>query len=206
MEGDLVFHPRLLYGTAESDLWVKYLSRLEAPSAPRAYALRGNGEPWEQEVVACITRAHTAIADEERFFEATARDMLTRAVLLILDNAPEAAATDGIAPSSRGMDRVRDMIQFIEDHYAEELSVGDIAAAAGVSEREAQRAFKGALGERPMEYLTNHRLFVASQMLKSTDATAGQVARDSGFSSQSYFARRFRERYGHTPSEHRRVG
>lgn len=98
------------------------------------------------------------------------------------------------------------MIQFIEDHYAEELSVGDIAAAGGVSEREAQRAFKGALGECPMEYLTNHRLFVASQMLKSTDATAGQVARDCGFSSQSYFARRFRERYGHTPSEHRRAG
>ena len=205
LEGDLVFHPRLLYGSTESDIWTKYLARLDAPSAPAACALRGDGEPWEQEAVACITRAHTAIADEERYFEVTARDMLTRAALLVADNAPQAAATS-VAPGTRSMDRVRGMIQFIEDHYAEELSVADIAAAGGVSEREAQRAFKAALGERPLEYLTSHRLFVASQMLKATEASVGQVARDCGFGSQSYFARRFRERYGHTPSAHRQVG
>lgn len=61
-------------------------------------------------------------------------------------------------------------------------------------------------GERPMEYLTNQRLFKASQMLKPTGAATGQVARNCGFSSRSYFARRFRERYGHTPSEHRNAG
>ncbi len=206
VEGDLVFHPRLLWGTTDSDVYTRYLSRLEAPGAPAACALRGDGEAWEREAIACIARAHTAVADEERFFEVTAREALTRAVLLVMDNTPRASALDGAAPDPLGMGRVRDMIQFIEDHYAESLSVGEIAAAGGVSEREAQRSFKGALGESPKEYLTSHRLFVASQMLKSTDATAGQVARDCGFASQSYFARRFRERYGHTPSEHRRMG
>jgi len=206
LEGDLVFHPRLLFGSEESAIWQRYLSGLKAPNAPRSCMMRAEGADWEREAISCIERAHTAVAEEERYFEIVARDLLTKMALLILDHAEVSGEENVALVETFEVERVKQMARFVEDHYADRLSVADVASAGNVSEREAQRAFRRALGVSPMEYLANYRLFVASQMLKSTDATITEVGRSCGFASQSTFARRFRERYGHAPSEHRAVG
>lgn len=206
LEGDLVFHPRLLYGSDDSAIWEKYLKHLTAQDAPKACAFHADGEPWEREAISCIARAHTAIADEEPYFEVTAREQLTRLCLLVLGHASAGDMSPRESVTTQAMDRLKHMIKFIEDHYAEELTIGDIADAGNVSAREAQREFRQILGERPMEYLNNHRLFVASQLLKSTDHAVGQIAHDCGFGSQSYFSKLFSARYGHSPGQHRTLG
>lgn len=206
MEGDLVFHPRMLYGDESTALWINYFRHLAQPGAVQSCVLRADGEPWEQEAASLFAQAFEVIAYEKQFFEAKARDYLTHATLLILANHPLQEETASKVTYLRSVDRLKGMISFIEEHYAEDLTIEQIARAGGVSQREAQREFQSVLGARPMEYLTNHRLFVASQMLKSTDASIGEVARSCGFGSQSYFTKRFRERYGHTPSQHRSEG
>jgi AraC-like DNA-binding protein len=206
IEGDLVFHPRLLYGDKTTALWINYFRHLAQPGAVQSCALRADGEPWEREAAQLYAKAFEVIAYEKRFFEALARDYLTHATLLVLANHPLQEETASEVSYMRSVDRLKGMISFIEEHYAEDLTIDQIARAGGVSQREAQREFQSVLGVRPMEYLTNHRLFVASQMLKSTDASVGEVARSCGFGSQSYFTKRFRERYGHTPSQHRSEG
>ncbi len=205
-EGDLVCHPRMLYGDEGSALWIKYFRHLAQAGAIQSCALRADGEPWEREAARLIGRAFEDIAHEHDFFEATSREALTRASLLILANAPKPRQQTETRAYARTVDRLKNMISFVEDHYATELTIDQIARAGGVSQREAQREFQTMLGARPMEYLTNHRLFMASRQLKGSDASIGEVARNCGFSSQSYFTRRFRERYGQTPSEHRRIG
>lgn len=206
MEGDLVFHPRLLYGDKGSALYINYFRHLAQPEAVRSCALRGDGEPWEREAAELAQIAFEAVAYERQFFEATAREALTKAVLLILANHPLDQQESQPEAYVRNVDRIKSMVGFIEEHYAQELTIEQIAQSGGVSQREAQREFAAHVGSRPMEYLNNHRLFMASKLLKGTDASISEVARSCGFGSQSYFTKRFRERYGHTPSEHRRAG
>lgn len=205
-EGSLVCHPKMLYGDRSSALWTRYFRHLFVVGAPQVVRLKRDGEPWEREAIALTREAWEAVANEDEFFEETCRANLTRVCLLIVTHVQPTLTKAESVTLLRNTDRIKDMIRFVETHYDEEVTIDQIASAGGVSQREAQREFQELVGMRPMEYLVDHRLFVASQLLKTTDAGIGEIAVGCGFSSQSYFTKRFRERYGHTPSHHRALG
>lgn len=201
VEGSLVCRPSMLYGTERSSIYLEYFRRLAEPTAPQVVHLSSAGEPWQRDAAAAAHKAHAAVAADERYADVTARDLLTYVCLAVLEHAdarPEAHRT-----TERSLGRVQAMLSFIEEHYAEPVGAKEIAAAASVSPREAQRAFQQAIGESPMSYLNNWRLYEASRLLRTTDEPVSAIAHMVGFSSHSHFARRFRERYGHTPAEHR---
>lgn len=127
MEGDLVFHPRLLYGDKTTALWINYFRHLAQPGAVQSCALRAEGEPWEREAATLCARAFEAIAYERQFFEAVARDCLTHATLLVFANHPLREETVGEVAYTRSVDRLKGMIGFIEEHFAEEITVDQIA-------------------------------------------------------------------------------
>lgn len=96
---------------------------------------------------------------------------------------------------------------FIEGHLADpELSPARIAQAVGVSERHLTRVFTE-IGEPPGAYVLARRLDRAETLLAdaSEDATPiAAVAARCGFTSQAYFARAFKARFGTTPLKARR--
>ena len=96
------------------------------------------------------------------------------------------------------------MLSYIQEHYREAVSVGQIAAAAGVCERECYRRFSRMLETTPMQYLTRHRIDASARALAETDVPVAQIAADCGFASASYFNRVFRTYMGMTPGEFRR--
>ena len=58
----------------------------------------------------------------------------------------------------------------------------------------------------PMEYLTRRRLEAAARLLLGQpQSSVTEIAFRCGFQSSQYFARAFRERHGHSPSEHRKT-
>lgn len=202
-EGSLVCRPSMLYGTEQSSIYLKYFSLLALPSAPQVVHLRADGEPWQQEAARAVFKAYHAVENDDTFADVIAREELTRVCLTVLEHAHNYAGAAPLPTGGQTMGRLQTMIAFIEEHYPEDLTVADIAAAANVSQREAQREFKESLGERPMEYLSNWRLYEASRLLRTTDEPISTIARVVGYASPSYFSRKFRERYGHTPAEHR---
>jgi AraC-like DNA-binding protein len=98
---------------------------------------------------------------------------------------------------------LRRAIAFIEQHPHTDISVADIAAAANVSIRAVQIAFRRQLDTTPMAYLRTVRLDRAHHDLLATDpaqgATVTDIAARWGFSSNSRFAARYRGAYGVTP-------
>lgn len=96
---------------------------------------------------------------------------------------------------------------FIDGHLADpELSPARIAQAVGVSERHLTRVFTE-IGEPPGAYVLARRLDRAETLLAdaSEDATPiAAVAARCGFTSQAYFARAFKARFGTTPLKARR--
>lgn len=100
--------------------------------------------------------------------------------------------------------RARLMLGYIHQHYAETVTIGQIAAYTGVCERECFRSFSQYFNTTPMDYLIRYRISMAARKLVETDAPIFQIANECGFASSSYFSLVFRQIMGKTPREYRK--
>lgn len=101
-------------------------------------------------------------------------------------------------------DQLKTMMAYMHEHYAEKLSVSQIAAAAFISERECYRAFRDTLHTTPVEYLKGYRLQQACRLLAKSGESLTSIGQSCGLGSSSYFGKLFREQFGCTPLEYRR--
>lgn len=100
--------------------------------------------------------------------------------------------------------RARLMLSYIHQHYAEPVSIRQIAEYTGVCERECFRSFNQFFNTTPMDYLNRYRISMAAKKLSETDDPIFQIASDCGFASGSYFSTIFRQIMGKTPREYRK--
>jgi AraC-like DNA-binding protein len=105
---------------------------------------------------------------------------------------------DGTTPlRSRHLARA---IEYIEDHLAEQITLGDIAQAAGRSARTVSAAFRSHLGVSPMTHVRNRRLERVRRALLTSQESTSVIALDAGFTHLGRFAAAYRERFGELPS------
>ena len=102
--------------------------------------------------------------------------------------------------------RIQKMLSYIREHYAEAVTLEDIAAAANISRSEAGRCFKTYMGCSPVDALIQHRLQIAHSLIKDTTMTLQEISYSCGFNSVNYFIRQFRQTYGYTPGQYRAMG
>jgi AraC family transcriptional regulator of adaptative response / DNA-3-methyladenine glycosylase II len=86
------------------------------------------------------------------------------------------------------------------------LSIADLAARLGVSERHMRRILAQHLGVTPSQYRQTRRLLMAKQLLCDTALPIAGIALLSGFASQRRFNTAFVDHYGLTPTVCRRKG
>jgi len=80
------------------------------------------------------------------------------------------------------------------------LSIVDMSTLAGVSQSHFLRLFKAETGRSPHAYYNDVRLDYAAYLLRTTSLTIAQVSLRCGFNDQSYFSRRFKQKFKITPS------
>lgn len=100
-------------------------------------------------------------------------------------------------------DRMRIFLQYISEHYSENISLDDLSASANVSKSECLRCFKSCLNITPYKYLMEFRLSKAADMLINTSKSIGKIAELTGFNQLSYFGKCFREKMKCSPKEYR---
>jgi AraC-like DNA-binding protein len=93
---------------------------------------------------------------------------------------------------------------YIHSHYAEPISLSNIAAFAGLSERHLNRSFRQEMGVTAISYLNRYRVRQARTLLQVGEMTITQVAGAVGFSDSNYFARVFRREVGVSPRAYQR--
>jgi AraC-like DNA-binding protein len=81
-----------------------------------------------------------------------------------------------------------------------DLQVGDIAEAMAMSASQLDRRLSRLLGLTPKQYVSEHRLCAAFQLLSSKQGNVSEVSAWTGFKSLSYFSTRFSERFSANPS------
>lgn len=105
----------------------------------------------------------------------------------------------GLAPAR--LRRVRDLV---EERLDDDISLDDLAAAAGLSRAHFARAFRRTTGQTPYAYLRERRLARAKDLLAGSTHRIAEIAAMTGFVSQSHLGRVFRNATGTTPAEYRR--
>lgn len=112
--------------------------------------------------------------------------------------APGNALIDSVSQTARAVARR------IEDGALNEMSVAELAAELGMSERQLRRCVQAEFGVSPLQLAQTWRLLMARRLLRDTTLPVTEVAFASGFSSLRRFNALFRERYGSSPSELRK--
>ena len=95
--------------------------------------------------------------------------------------------------------RLGRVIDYIEAHLTEDISLSDLALEAGLSKFHFSRLFKQAIGFTPHKYVLKRRIERTTHVLKQGDLTIAQVASMFGFADQSHFTRVFKQVKGITP-------
>lgn len=95
-------------------------------------------------------------------------------------------------------------IQHIEAHYAEPISMVEMAQLVGLSTTHFNRRFQQLLRMTPKQYLRSVRIQAAQRLLTTTSKSLSDIAIDLGFTDQSHLTKRFREVTGMTPAQYRK--
>lgn len=198
----VVFHPRLVGGSVESILWQKYLAPLLSEQAPPCVRFSAS-DPWHCAATGAICDAWQFCAEEPDGFEFSVRSRLSDLIFQLSKNCP-AQAQKPTEKALRDGARIKQMLQFMQAHESEPLTLSQIAASAAISENECLRCFRSMLSCTPIQYLRQSRIQKAAELLVTTDRKISDIGAACGFQEMSYFAKTFREQKGCTPGEYRR--
>lgn len=146
-------------------------------------------------------RASFLLDESEWGFELNVRAALSG---IWLQLAKIAAETSTGARLPKENEKLKRMMVYVHQHYAEKLCVADLAAAAYCCERECYRLFQKHLHCSPLEYITSYRLQTACDMLRHENASITGVCHSCGYETSSHFGKVFAAHFGCTPREYRR--
>lgn len=92
--------------------------------------------------------------------------------------------------------------QIVDEHLTDpNLNVEFLGSMLQLSRTQIFRRVKTITGKGPLDYIRERRLIRSNELLHTTDMTVQQVAIELCFSSPSYFAKCYKEYFGHLPSE-----
>ncbi len=111
--------------------------------------------------------------------------------------------TERVTSDRETQARLQIMMQFIQEHYRENIRLEDIAATVHIGKSTALQIFHQGIYQSPIAYLIRYRLKQAAILLTSTRKTIASIAEDTGFESSAYFCRKFKELYCTTPTVYR---
>lgn len=100
--------------------------------------------------------------------------------------------------------QIKKLIQFIEEHYSEPLSVDRLAQYAGYNRYYFMHFFKMHTGYTVTQYLNLKRTGYAAHMLAEQEWSVSEISDRTGYQDVSYFIRVFAKRYGLSPLMYRK--
>lgn len=103
----------------------------------------------------------------------------------------------------RREEKIRTIIDYINAHYQEELTIDHLASICNYSPTYFMNFFKKNLGVSCMDYLISYRLRKATELLQHSSLSILEIASEVGFTNLSNFNRQFKKAYHMTPSHYR---
>ncbi|RUS46561.1 AraC family transcriptional regulator [Cohnella sp. AR92] len=97
-------------------------------------------------------------------------------------------------------------MEYIHAHYAESLSVEQLASDLGLDRKYFSAIFKEGRGLPPQQYLMQYRMRKACELLRGSTFSVGEIARSVGYEDALLFSKMFKKFAGASPTEYRNGG
>lgn len=108
----------------------------------------------------------------------------------------------GSGENKRIYSKILAIQQYIDEHFAEDITVEQLAKENFISPDYLTKCFREVTGYSPKQYITTNRLVCARKLIRTTDMTVDSVAEHSGFFNVNNFIRSFKQYYGETPGSY----
>lgn len=155
--------------------------------------------PLWRELNDCIQTADNEYAARDIGYEMAIKSCIYRVVTAMLRHYRR-----HLLPIGNNFNLLRPALEYIEEKFAERLSIAEISRIANMSASHFSRSFKQMTGLTFTDYLTSVRMNMAKQMLVTGQWTITQVAEKTGFCNVHYFGKVFKETTGLSPLQYKK--
>jgi AraC-like DNA-binding protein len=197
----ITFHPRLLYGYSSSVMQNKYMKHiLESPALAGIHFTKE--EVWQRKVLEGMTKIHDLSREHPVSEELQIQIILLEIWLEIFEHV-EKSKID-YTENGRDTERIRQVMEYIQNHYAEKITLEDLSAQIHLCRSESCRLFKRYMNASMFDYLLDYRIERSLELLRSSALDVTEIAGLVGFANPGYYARIFKRKMGCTPREYRK--
>lgn len=196
---NIVFSPTLL-APEKSLIYEKYIRPVIQSSVP--YQLFEPHTTWQNHVLQLLSQIF-ALQGARQNNELYTIQLLFQIWNVLLKHLSMDSSPQPLHRLNYRQARLQTMMQYVHDHYMEQITLEMIAASASISKSGALHIFQSDIHISPVAYLIQYRLTQAAELLRTTQKSVFSIAEETGFTSSGYFCRKFRQCYHMSPNEYR---
>lgn len=179
------------------------LSKNQFASIRKMLDLAENGLVFPMESIMKVYATIDGLSSENERFIQFLKTLFILYELSVSDYkvlASSSYAKTGRVEESRRVQKVK---EYINEHYAEQLRLTDMAEIVGMSPVAFSRFFRQRTGRTLSEYIVDIRLGFAARMLVDSSKNISEICYECGFNNLSNFNRTFKAKRHYTPREFR---
>lgn len=188
-----VFHVNFLGGNTTDICSTRYLTPIINHELSVPYHIPST-HPVYPSLRKCFTKITSLYTEQPFGYEIALKSFLLQALFLLLQYSNPESAT--VSASS---DKLKNVLDYIDLHYAETLSISELAELCYFSEYHFMRFFKKHMNMTCIQYINNVRLEKAVELFEHGENSILEVSLSVGFHNLSYFHRAFKAKYHMTP-------
>jgi AraC family transcriptional regulator len=140
-----------------------------------------------------------ALTDGPRMGQLYAEAMINALTVHLFQHYSTQKLTLPTYRSGLSQTKLQQVLEYIAANLDQNLSLGELAAIAGISSHYFSQLFKQSTGKAPHQYVLQHRIETAKELLASKQYSIAEVASRVGFVDQSHLHRHFKRLVGITP-------
>ena len=189
-----VFHLNFLGGNSTDICSTRYLTPMmnQEYSMPCRITPEHPAYPSLSNVISQINSLYEeAVAG----YELAVKALFLQAIFILLQYSNKKESPD----TGTSSDKLKNVLDYLEIHFAESISVSELAKLCYFSDYHFMRFFKKHMNMTCVEYINNLRLEKAVELFEQGNTSIMDVSLSVGFHNLSYFHRAFKKKYHMTP-------
>ncbi len=204
MHDVLIFNPRILDFSYPDELEEQVISPFLHRKLNFPHILRTNDERY-CEILPLIQRLmELSIQESSDWYVRCKLHLLKLLQVMYQKQLLLPADTSLSSADKQKIDRYKAIISYMEQHFAEPVTLQELADLIPCNSQYLCRFFREITGTSPIQFLISLRTEHACVLLKDTTKSILEISLECGFDNVSYFIRKFRELKGCTPREYRK--
>ncbi|MBQ8640198.1 MAG: AraC family transcriptional regulator [Lachnospiraceae bacterium] len=200
----ITFHPRMVYGFEGSLIQREFADPILRNLAVGSRLFTGK-EAWEREILADMKTIFEEMEQEKETSPLLIQECILRIWRNLFESGISGNPENEAAAEGRDVERIRQVLDYLHGHYAEHITLEQIAGQMNLCRSESCRFFKKYMKQSVFEYLQNYRIEKSIALLSEERYSITEVALLCGFASPAYFAKIFKAQMKCTPMNYRKL-